>query len=159
MLGACKVLSLPLLASWGCVDNKHLAELKRMIHLRRGACQLIIDMCVVGVLRAGSISFGLIALRAIAASFMECIKSSQPPFTVFFAFIMLGQTTRWYVVLSLLPVVFGLGLASGMESSFTWFGLAAAMLTNVLDVVQNVYSKKLLSQGSRKKLRLYKNKI
>jgi hypothetical protein len=49
------------------------------------------------------------------------------------------------VNLSLLPVVTGLVLCSATELSFTALGFGAAVLTNCVDCIQNVFSKKLLS--------------
>ena len=47
--------------------------------------------------------------------------------------------------MSLVPVVLGLALCSATELSFTTIGFGAAVLTNCMDCVQNVFSKKLLS--------------
>lgn len=49
------------------------------------------------------------------------------------------------VNLALIPVVAGLALCSITELSFTVKGFSAAIMTNCIDCVQNVFSKKLLS--------------
>jgi drug/metabolite transporter (DMT)-like permease len=147
VLGACKVLGLPFLAYLGHADHAHLVELKNMLVARSGVANLALDMCMVGFLRAGSMITCMFALRTVAASFTQCVKSSQPLFTVLLTYMMLGKTTKWYIVVTLLPVVIGLGVASLTEASCTTFGLAAAMASNILDVVQNVYSKKLTNAG------------
>ena len=49
------------------------------------------------------------------------------------------------VNLALVPVVVGLALTSATELSFTPIGFGAAVLTNCIDCIQNVFSKKLLS--------------
>ena len=51
------------------------------------------------------------------------------------------------VNLSLIPVMFGLVLCSATELTFNMVGFLAAVLTNCIDCVQNVFSKKLLNTG------------
>jgi solute carrier family 35 protein E2 len=102
-------------------------------------------MCVVGGLRFVTVLFGLVALDYIAVSFTETVKSSAPAFTVIISRLLLGQTTGMYVKLSLVPVMGGLALCSANELSYNLIGFAAALLTNVSECCQNVYSKMLIS--------------
>eukprot|EP00440_Ansanella_granifera_P075169 gb/GFBE01081580.1/.p1 GENE.gb/GFBE01081580.1/~~gb/GFBE01081580.1/.p1 ORF type:complete len:461 (+),score=62.93 gb/GFBE01081580.1/:1-1383(+) len=100
-----------------------------------------------GVLRFLVIVLGLISLRYVAASFTETIKASSPIFTVIAATLLLGERTEPRVLMSLLLVVGGLASASAAELSFTLVGFAAAVSTNVVECVQNVFCKKLLQDG------------
>lgn len=49
------------------------------------------------------------------------------------------------VNLSLIPVMGGLALCTATEISFNILGFSAALSTNIMDCLQNVFSKKLLS--------------
>ena len=97
------------------------------------------QMCIVGVLRFGAVTLGLIALGRLAVSFTETVKSSAPFVTVVTSFFILGQRTTWMENASLVPVVLGLALCSYTEVSFNQIGFIAAMSTNCVDCVQNVY--------------------
>ena len=107
--------------------------------------EFMTDMVIVGVMRVVTVILGLVSLKFIAVSFTETVKSSAPFFTVVFARIMLNERTSLMVNLSLVPVVVGLALCSANELSFTAIGFGAAVLTNCIDCIQNVFSKKLLS--------------
>lgn len=113
------------------------------------------DMLLVGVMRGLTVLFGLLSLAHVAVSFTETVKSSAPFFTVIFARLILGQYTSWQVNLSLLPVMFGLALCSATELSFDTVGFAAAVANNVIDCVQNVFSKQLLKSMTPVQLQFY----
>ncbi len=49
------------------------------------------------------------------------------------------------MILSLIPVMGGLALCSAYELSFNIIGFAAAIATNIMDCLQNVFSKLLIS--------------
>merc|ERR1719495_1163537 len=102
-------------------------------------------MIIVGGLRFCTVLLGLIALNYVAVSFTETIKSSAPAFTVIISRLILGQITGLYVKLSLLPVMGGLAICSANELSFSLAGFTAALLTNISECAQNVYSKMLIS--------------
>jgi len=113
------------------------------------------QMCIVGVLRFGAVTLGLIALGRLAVSFTETVKSSAPFVTVVTSFFILGQRTTWMENASLVPVVLGLALCSYTEVSFNQIGFIAAMSTNCVDCVQNVYSKKLMTHYTATQLQFY----
>ncbi|XP_072024463.1 solute carrier family 35 member E2A-like [Amphiura filiformis] len=108
------------------------------------------NMVLLGVMRFATVVLGLVSLKNIAVSFTETIKSSAPLFTVFIARVILGERTGFWVNLSLLPVMGGLALTSCYELSFTYIGFCAAVATNLVDCLQNVFSKKLLSGSTHK---------
>lgn len=103
------------------------------------------NMVVVGGLRFATVLLGLIALNYVAVSFTETVKSSAPAFTVVMSKLILGQSTGLYVKLSLMPVMGGLALCSANELSYNLPGFTAALLTNISECCQNVYSKMLIS--------------
>eukprot|EP00927_Polykrikos_kofoidii_P080495 TRINITY_DN77371_c0_g1_i1.p1 TRINITY_DN77371_c0_g1~~TRINITY_DN77371_c0_g1_i1.p1 ORF type:complete len:373 (+),score=28.17 TRINITY_DN77371_c0_g1_i1:77-1195(+) len=104
-----------------------------------------VQMGFIGGMRFATVMLGLVSLQYVAASFTETIKSSAPFFTVIIAYLMLGETTTPLVMLSLVPVAGGLAMVSLSELSFNAIGFGAAVATNVIECVQNVFSKRLLA--------------
>ena len=113
------------------------------------------NIFIVGLLRGSTVVLGLVSLQHVAASFTEAIKSSAPLFTVLFAWLILRVKTGWRTILSLVPVMIGLVLTSGTELSFEIVGFSAAMATNCVDCVQNVFSKKLMRALTPVQLQFY----
>ncbi|XP_051964206.1 solute carrier family 35 member E2A-like [Xyrauchen texanus] len=102
-------------------------------------------MLFVGLMRFTTVVLGLVSLKNIAVSFAETVKSSAPIFTVIMSRLILGEYTGFWVNVSLIPVMAGLALCTATEISFNMLGFSAALSTNIMDCLQNVFSKKLLS--------------
>ncbi|KAM4737291.1 solute carrier family 35 member E2A [Anableps anableps] len=105
----------------------------------------IMIMLFVGLMRFTTVVLGLVSLKNVAVSFAETVKSSAPIFTVIMSRLILGEYTGIWVNLSLFPVMAGLALCTASEISFNMLGFCAALSTNIMDCLQNVFSKKLLS--------------
>ncbi|XP_058408657.1 solute carrier family 35 member E2B isoform X4 [Diceros bicornis minor] len=105
----------------------------------------IMIMLFVGLMRFTTVVLGLVSLKNVAVSFAETVKSSAPIFTVIMSRMILGEDTGLLVSLSLIPVMAGLALCTATEISFNILGFSAALSTNIMDCLQNVFSKKLLS--------------
>ncbi|XP_068454596.1 solute carrier family 35 member E2A-like [Clinocottus analis] len=110
----------------------------------------IMIMLFVGLMRFSSVVLGLVSLKNVAVSFAETVKSSAPIFTVIMSWLILGEYTGLWVNLSLFPVMAGLALCTATEISFNMLGFSAALSTNIMDCLQNVFSKKLLSGDTYK---------
>lgn len=104
----------------------------------------IMIMLFVGLIRFTTVVLGLVSLKNVAVSFAETVKSSAPIFTVIMSRLILGEHTGLRVNLSLFPVMAGLALCTATEISFNMLGFSAALSTNIMDCLQNVFSKKLL---------------
>lgn len=107
-------------------------------------------MIIVGGMRFMTVLLGLVALNYVAVSFTETVKSSAPAFTVVISRLILGEISGIYVKLSLIPVMGGLALCSANELSYNLTGFTTALLTNISECGQNVYSKMLISGESFK---------
>ncbi|XP_069550151.1 solute carrier family 35 member E2A-like [Brachyistius frenatus] len=105
----------------------------------------IMIMLFVGLMRFTTVVLGLVSLKNVAVSFAETVKSSAPIFTVIMSRLILGEYTGLWVNLALFPVMAGLALCTATELSFNMLGFSAALSTNIMDCLQNVFSKKLLS--------------
>ncbi|ONM21430.1 plastid phosphate/phosphoenolpyruvate translocator1 [Zea mays] len=88
--------------------------------------------------------FTNMSLGKVAVSFTHTIKAMEPFFSVLLSAIFLGELPTPWVVLSLLPIVGGVALASLTEASFNWAGFWSAMASNVTFQSRNVLSKKLM---------------
>ncbi|XP_078094755.1 solute carrier family 35 member E2A [Mustelus asterias] len=102
-------------------------------------------MFFVGLMRFTTVVLGLVSLKNVAVSFAETVKSSAPIFTVIMSRLILGEYTGLWVNMSLMPIMGGLALCTVTEISFNMLGFSAALSTNIMDCLQNVFSKKLLS--------------
>ncbi|KAM0907027.1 hypothetical protein ACQ4PT_016368 [Festuca glaucescens] len=88
--------------------------------------------------------FTNMSLGKVAVSFTHTIKAMEPFFSVLLSAMFLGELPTPWVILSLLPIVGGVALASISEASFNWAGFLAAMASNVTFQSRNVLSKKLM---------------
>ena len=113
------------------------------------------NIALVGLMRGATVILGLVSLQHVAASFTEAIKASAPLFTVLFAWLILGEKTPNIVIGSLVPIMFGLLITSGTELSFDLVGFLAAVSTNMIDCIQNVFSKRLMERLTPVQLQFY----
>lgn len=88
--------------------------------------------------------FTNMSLGRVAVSFTHTIKAMEPFFSVLLSALFLGERPTPWVVLSLLPIVGGVALASMTEASFNWAGFWSAMASNVTFQSRNVLSKKVM---------------
>ena len=82
-------------------------------------------------LRFLTVFLGLVALKFVAVSFTETVKSSAPIFTVVISWLVTGEYTGIYTQLSLIPIMSGLALCSAYELSFNIEGFISALGANV----------------------------
>lgn len=75
------------------------------------------------------------------------MQAMEPFFSVLLSAIFLGDTPTIPILLTLLPIVGGVALASATEATFNWGGFLAAMGSNVTFQSRNVFSKKFMGKG------------
>ena len=71
----------------------------------------------------------------------------EPFFSVLLSALFLGESPTAPVLLSLLPIVGGVALASASEVTFNWPGFLAAMGSNLTFQSRNVFSKKFMGKS------------
>jgi solute carrier family 35 protein E1 len=86
----------------------------------------------------------VISLSAGAVSFVSIVKASEPAVSAVLSGVLLGQVFPVPVYLTLLPIIFGVALASLKELSFTWLCFGAAMLSNVSSALRAILAKKAM---------------
>ncbi|XP_062889496.1 solute carrier family 35 member E2B [Mobula hypostoma] len=142
MLGAVQILTTTII---GCFKMRVPCCLYQHKPRNEYPPNFIMIMLFVGLMRFATVVLGLVSLKNVAVSFAETVKSSAPIFTVIMSRLILGEYTGLWVNLSLMPIMGGLALCTVTEISFNMLGFSAALSTNVMDCLQNVFSKKLLS--------------
>ncbi|CAL9750735.1 unnamed protein product [Musa acuminata subsp. burmannicoides] len=88
--------------------------------------------------------FTNMSLGRVAVSFTHTIKAMEPFFSVLLSALFLGEVPTIWVILSLMPIVGGVALASLTEASFNWAGFWSAMASNLTFQSRNVLSKKVM---------------
>ncbi|MEW5310472.1 MAG: hypothetical protein WDW38_002269 [Sanguina aurantia] len=89
-----------------------------------------------------------VSLGSVAVSFTHTIKAMEPFFSVLLSALFLGDKPSIPVLLTLIPIVGGVAVASLAEASFNWTGFLSAMGSNLTFQSRNVLSKKLMTQKS-----------
>ncbi|XP_056452808.1 solute carrier family 35 member E2A-like [Gadus chalcogrammus] len=147
MLGAVQMLSTTII---GCLKMFVPCCLYKHKTRTEYPSNFVMTMLFVGLMRFTTVVLGLVSLKNVAVSFAETVKSSAPIFTVIMSRLILGEYTGLWVNLSLFPIMAGLALCTASELSFNMLGFSAALSTNIMDCLQNVFSKKLLSGDTYK---------
>merc|ERR1719240_191729 len=83
----------------------------------------------------------VVSAGAGAVSFTQIVKAAEPVFTCGLSALILGSTVSTLTALSLIPIVFGVALASVTELSFTWLSFVGAMLSNLAFATRNIFSR------------------
>ncbi|KAI8464258.1 MAG: phosphate/phosphoenolpyruvate translocator precursor [Monoraphidium minutum] len=97
-----------------------------------------------------------VSLGKVAVSFTHTVKAAEPFFSVIMSAIFLGNVPPVPVLLTLVPIVGGVVMASMTEATFNWTGFLSAMFSNITFQSRNVLSKKLMiSKGSLDNMNLF----
>ncbi|CEM07668.1 unnamed protein product [Vitrella brassicaformis CCMP3155] len=119
---------------------------KPKIYNSEGVKQLAIQ----GLFHASVHISAVIALGAGAISFVHIVKAAEPVTTSVLSAVVLQNYLSPLTYLSLVPIIFGVSLASLKELSFTWRAFIGAMVSNVGSSLRGIYSKKAM--GDKDKL-------
>jgi solute carrier family 35, member E1 len=79
-------------------------------------------------------------------AFTNVVKTLEPLFTCFFSAIFLKQVFSVPVYLSLVPVIFGVALASANEVSFSMISLISGLLSNVCFALRAISAKRVMGK-------------
>ncbi|XP_059641200.1 probable sugar phosphate/phosphate translocator At1g12500 [Cornus florida] len=97
-----------------------------------------------------SVVCGNTSLRYLPVSFNQAIGATTPFFTAIFAFLITCKKESAEVYLSLLPVVFGIVLASNSEPLFHFFGFLVCIGSTAGRALKSVVQGLLLSSEAEK---------
>lgn len=87
-----------------------------------------------------------ISFAAVAISLTHTVKTLEPAFNVILSRLILGEATPMPVMLTLIPIMAGVGLASAGELSFNWTGFISAMLSNLTFGFRAVWGKAAMTK-------------
>jgi len=90
----------------------------------------------------------LISLGSGSVSFTHVIKAAEPIFSSILSVIILKSVHTKFVYLSLVPIVFGISLASSKDLSFSWLAFNSAMLSNLFLQLRVIRAKIELKHSS-----------
>ncbi|WWC91378.1 uncharacterized protein L201_006321 [Kwoniella dendrophila CBS 6074] len=95
--------------------------------------------------QVGGHIFGSLAISRVPVSTVHTIKALSPLFTVAAYALLFGVSYSPATYLSLLPLTFGVMLASSADISFNnFFGLLCALGSTIIFVTQNLFFKKIM---------------
>jgi solute carrier family 35 protein E1 len=83
----------------------------------------------------------VVSAGAGAVSFTQIIKAAEPACTAILSWIILGAPISAPAAAALVPIIFGVALASASELSFTWLSFNGAMLSNLAFATRNILSR------------------
>lgn len=87
-----------------------------------------------------------VSFAAVAISLTHTVKTLEPAFNVLLSWLILGQATPPPVILTLVPIMVGVGMASAGELSFNWTGFISAMLSNLTFGFRAVWGKAAMTK-------------
>ncbi len=90
------------------------------------------------------------SLGSGSVSFTHVIKAAEPIFSAIFSAVLMKSYFPIEVYAALLPIVFGVGLASATELTFTYFGFTMGMMSNFFYQLRIVLSKQLIETKVKK---------
>lgn len=102
-------------------------------------------LIVIAAVFCCNICLGNVSLRYVPVSFMQTIKSLTPVATAGLQFLIFGSRLTPQALVSLIPVTFGVALASITELEFHLGGFLAALTACVLTGLKFVLSSQMLA--------------
>jgi solute carrier family 35 protein E3 len=92
-----------------------------------------------------NIVLGNFSLHFVPVSFMQTVKSAVPAFTYLFQVVLAYRQFEVDTAASLIPVVFGVMLATWTEVNFNFIGFMCAIIASVTTAIQSIVSSFLLT--------------
>ena len=94
----------------------------------------------------------IVSLGAGAVSFTHIVKAAEPAVSAGLSAILLKQFLPLPVVLTLIPVMGGVAIASLTELSFSWLGFTAAMVSNFASAGRGIVGKMQMGKSVGKNM-------
>jgi drug/metabolite transporter (DMT)-like permease len=92
-----------------------------------------------------NIVLGNFSLHFVPVSFMQTVKSAVPAFTYLFQVVLAYRSFELDTAATLVPVVFGVMLATWTEVNYNFIGFMCAIIASVTTAIQSIVSSFLLT--------------
>lgn len=109
-----------------------------------------LKVSVLAVVFSVSVVSGNVSLRFLPVSFNQAIGATTPFFTALLSFLVLRRKERIQVYLTLIPIVFGIIIASRAEPLFNPVGFLTCLLSTSSRAFKSVLQGLLLSNENEK---------
>eukprot|EP01134_Creolimax_fragrantissima_P006936 CFRG6936T1 len=96
------------------------------------------------LVRVVAMILGTFSILLIPISYAHTVKAISPVCTVIMAAIILNEWPTTAIVVSLVPIVLGICIATMTEVHFDLTGMLCALLSTLIFSWQNIYNKKLM---------------
>eukprot|EP01120_Amphizonella_sp_Union-15-10_P010731 TRINITY_DN4397_c0_g1_i1.p1 TRINITY_DN4397_c0_g1~~TRINITY_DN4397_c0_g1_i1.p1 ORF type:complete len:354 (+),score=36.24 TRINITY_DN4397_c0_g1_i1:99-1064(+) len=103
------------------------------------------DLCPMGIIKTISLLSLIYSLMKIPVWYLQTVKAVAPLFTLIFSYVFMKTVETVSVYLTLIPIMLGVILCSMQQLELAWGSLIIASICVMADVIQNVYTKKLLA--------------
>uniref|UniRef100_A0A914CXW0 Sugar phosphate transporter domain-containing protein n=1 Tax=Acrobeloides nanus TaxID=290746 RepID=A0A914CXW0_9BILA len=120
-----------------------LGKILHITPVRLNSAYIMRTILPISIGKALAITSAYISLSKVAVSYAQTVKATMPIFTVIVSRIMLGEKQPFKIYLSLVPIIFGVLLASMTETAFDSAGLFWALFSTCLYSFMNVLAKKV----------------
>ncbi|KAH7862294.1 hypothetical protein Vadar_002595 [Vaccinium darrowii] len=131
--------------SFLAINYLHLAPLQQIVSRRQ-----LLKIFSLSVIFCFSVVCGNTSLRYLPVSFNQAIGATTPFFTAIFAFIITCKKESAEVYCALLPVVFGIVIASNSEPLFHLFGFLICVGSTAGRALKSVIQGLILTSDSEK---------
>ena len=106
---------------------------------------------ILSTMHALGLLTSVMALEAGSVSFSQIVRSAEPVFAALFSNIFLREVFSIPVLLSLIPIIGGVGVASMTDFTFTQRGFIFSMLANIFYQLRIVLTKRSMSTNTGSK--------
>ncbi|KIL62943.1 hypothetical protein M378DRAFT_80446 [Amanita muscaria Koide BX008] len=109
--------------------------------------QEIVVLILFSMLFTVNIAVSNISLDLVTIPFHQVVRATTPVFIVLLSGLLLGSRSNRNKVLSLIPVVAGVSIATYGDFSFSWWGLILTLLGTVLSAMKTITTHLLQTTG------------
>ncbi|KAK9702483.1 hypothetical protein K7432_011224 [Basidiobolus ranarum] len=112
--------------------------------------EILLPTLPLSLFAIGGHVFSSVALSQVPVSFVHTVKALAPLFTVLFHKLFYKTDYSTGVYFSLLPLTVGVMLAFTFQLNVSFTGFSYALISCIIFVIQNMFSKKVLSKDTKK---------